>query len=97
LVTAQPNATLAELRDRLRTSVAFATIWRELNAAGAHRQTKPYTPTNNGAKFLEYESNYLLDHDIIRDLSLDAIENEPFGLIGLQWTPARSRDDLHRC
>lgn len=31
LVTAQPDATLAELRDRLRTSVALATIWRELN------------------------------------------------------------------
>jgi hypothetical protein len=30
LVTAQPDATLAELRDRLRTSVALATIWREL-------------------------------------------------------------------
>ncbi len=34
LVTAQPDATLAELRDRLRTSVALA---------------KRYTPTNNGA------------------------------------------------
>ena len=31
LVTAQPDATLAELRDRLRTSAALATIWRELN------------------------------------------------------------------
>jgi len=31
LVTAQPDATLVELRDRLRTSVALATIWRELN------------------------------------------------------------------
>ena len=31
LVTARPDATLAELRDRLRTSVALATIWRELN------------------------------------------------------------------
>src|SRR4249919_3118154 len=30
-VTAQPDVTLAELRDRLRTSVALATIWRELN------------------------------------------------------------------
>ena len=32
LVTAQPDATLAELlRARLRTSAALATIWRELN------------------------------------------------------------------
>ena len=31
LVAAQPDATLAELRDRLRTSAALATIWRELN------------------------------------------------------------------
>ncbi len=32
LVTAQPDATLAELREALRTSAALATIWRELNA-----------------------------------------------------------------
>src|SRR5258706_14507036 len=31
LGTAQPDATLAELRDALRTSAALATIWRELN------------------------------------------------------------------
>jgi transposase len=31
LVTAQPDATLTELRDALRTSAALATIWRELN------------------------------------------------------------------
>lgn len=31
LVTAQPDATLAELRDGLHTSAALATIWRELN------------------------------------------------------------------
>jgi len=31
LVTAQPDATLAELRDALRTSAGLATIWRELN------------------------------------------------------------------
>ena len=31
LVTAQPDATLAELRDGLRTSAALATIWRALN------------------------------------------------------------------
>lgn len=31
LVLAQPDATLAELRDALRTSAALATIWRELN------------------------------------------------------------------
>ena len=31
LVTAQPDATLAELRDALRTAVAVSTVWRELN------------------------------------------------------------------
>jgi len=31
LVNAQPDATLAELREALRTSAALATIWRELN------------------------------------------------------------------
>lgn len=31
LVTAQPDATLAELRDGLKTRAALATIWRELN------------------------------------------------------------------
>lgn len=31
LVTAQPDATLAELRDALKTSAGLATIWRALN------------------------------------------------------------------
>ena len=31
LVAAQPDATLAELREALRTSAAVSTIWRELN------------------------------------------------------------------
>ena len=31
LVNAQPDATLAELRDGLGTTAALATIWRELN------------------------------------------------------------------
>ena len=31
LVMAQPDVTLAELRDALRTSAALATIWRELH------------------------------------------------------------------
>ena len=31
LVNAQPDATLAELRDALGTTAALATIWRELN------------------------------------------------------------------
>jgi transposase len=48
LVTAQPDATLAELRDGLRTSAALATIWRELNQLdltikknGTRRRTTP--------------------------------------------------------
>jgi transposase len=47
LVTAQPDATLAELRDRLRTSV-LATIWRELNQLDL-TVNKPSTRTNSGA------------------------------------------------
>ena len=31
LITARPEATLAELRDALGTTAALATIWRELN------------------------------------------------------------------
>jgi transposase len=31
LVTARPDATLAELREALRTSAGLATIWRELD------------------------------------------------------------------
>ena len=31
LVTAEPDATLAELRHKLQTSAGLATIWRELN------------------------------------------------------------------
>jgi transposase len=31
LITAQPDATLAELRDALRTSAALSTLWREID------------------------------------------------------------------
>jgi transposase len=48
LVTAQPDATLAELRDGLGTTAALATIWRELNQLdltrkknGPRRRTTP--------------------------------------------------------
>ena len=49
LVTARPDATLAELRDRLRTSVRIGDDLARVEPAGPHRQKKPYTPTNNGA------------------------------------------------
>ncbi|HEX7940591.1 MAG TPA: helix-turn-helix domain-containing protein [Gemmatimonadaceae bacterium] len=48
LVTAQPDATLAELREALRTPAALSTIWRELNQLdltvkknGTRRRTTP--------------------------------------------------------
>jgi hypothetical protein len=45
LVTAQPDRTLAELRDTLPTTAGLATIWRAL---GRWQFTvKTYTPTNN--------------------------------------------------
>ena len=31
LITAQPDATLAELREALRTSAALSTLWREID------------------------------------------------------------------
>ena len=47
LVTARPDATLAELREALPTSAGLTTIWRALDQLGLHRQKKRYTPTNN--------------------------------------------------
>jgi transposase len=43
LVNAQPDATLIELRDTLRTSAGLATIWRALNQLD-------YTFKKNGAR-----------------------------------------------
>jgi transposase len=34
LITARPDATLAELRDALRTSAALSTLWREIDRLG---------------------------------------------------------------
>ena len=48
LVTARPDATLAELRDALRTSAALATIWRELNQLDLTIKKNHSTPTSNG-------------------------------------------------
>lgn len=48
LVAAQPDATLSELREALRTSAGLATIWRAINQLdltlkknGARRRTTP--------------------------------------------------------
>ena len=48
LVAARPDATLAELREALRTSAGLATVWRELDRLqltvkknGARRRTTP--------------------------------------------------------
>lgn len=48
LVAARPDATLAELREALRTSAALATVWRELDRLqltvkknGSRRRTTP--------------------------------------------------------
>lgn len=43
LIAATPDATLAELRDRLRTSAGLTTIWRALNA-------RDFTFKKNGAR-----------------------------------------------
>jgi len=34
LITARPDATLAELREALRTSAALSTLWREIDRLG---------------------------------------------------------------
>lgn len=34
LITAQPDATVAELRDRLQTSAGLATVWRAIKKLG---------------------------------------------------------------
>jgi hypothetical protein len=46
LITARPDATLAELREALPTSAALSTIWRAIDRLGLTVK-KPYTPTNN--------------------------------------------------
>lgn len=50
LVTAQPDATLEELREALRTPAALATIWRELNLLDLTVKKKPFTPMNSAAR-----------------------------------------------
>ena len=47
LITARPDATLAELRDALPTTAALSTLWRAIDRLGFTRQKKRYTPTNN--------------------------------------------------
>jgi transposase len=49
LVTAKPDATLAELREALPTPAALSTIWRRPRALGPDLQKKAYTPPNNAA------------------------------------------------
>src|SRR5262249_42381277 len=50
LVTAQPDATLEELREALRTPAALATIWRELNLLDLTVKKNPSTPMNSAAR-----------------------------------------------
>ena len=47
LITARPDATLAELRDALPTTAGLSTLWRDHRALGLYPQKKRYTPTNN--------------------------------------------------
>ena len=47
LITAQPDATLAELREALPTTAALSTLWRDDRPVGLDRQKKRYTPTNS--------------------------------------------------
>ena len=47
LITARPDATLAELRVALPTAAALSTLWRAIDRLGLTVKKKPYTPTNN--------------------------------------------------
>jgi transposase len=47
LITARPDATLAELREQLPTSAALSTLWRTIDRLHL-TEKKRYTPTNNG-------------------------------------------------
>src|SRR6266571_4802881 len=45
LITARPDATLAELREALPTTAALSTLWLEIDRLGVTvRQKKQYTP-----------------------------------------------------
>jgi hypothetical protein len=46
LIAAQPDATLAELRDALPTRAALSTLWRTIGRVGLTRK-KPFTPMNS--------------------------------------------------
>ena len=46
LITARPDATLAELREALPTTAALSTLWLEIDRLGLTVK-KPYTPTNS--------------------------------------------------
>jgi transposase len=46
LVQRTPDATLAELRDRLGVAVTTTTIWRELKKLGLTRKKSPCMPAN---------------------------------------------------
>ena len=41
LIHARPDATLAELREALRTTVALSTLWREIDLLGLTVKKKP--------------------------------------------------------
>jgi transposase len=91
LVTAQPDATLAELRDRLRTSVALATIWRELNQLDL---TEPRRDHLEGdvASQPGVAASIDLSHSSDAKKGLDAIRTEAVsGLEGHGAGPTASR------
>jgi transposase len=47
LITARPDATLAELREQLPTRAALSTLWRTIDRLNLTVK-KRYTPTNSG-------------------------------------------------
>ena len=49
LITARPDATLAELREALPTTAALSTLWLEIDRLGVTVKKKRYTPTNSVA------------------------------------------------
>ena len=49
LITAQPDATLAELREALPTSAALSTLWRAIDRLALTVKKRRSTATNNDA------------------------------------------------
>ena len=110
LVTAQPDATLAELRDASADVRRLGDDLARAEPAGPHRQKKPSTPTNNGAPDVAAQRRQWRDwlplHDAGQYVFLDECGvttdllrrygRSPRGTRLHDHTPVQSLGDPHR-